>query len=80
MQSPMQASMEVWDLAVGKAGLPMEEDEDGQELGRDFSCAYSLSGNVRGRLEIQVVEYQAQCGAQLDGLAYSLSTGGGDPG
>lgn len=39
--------MEVWDLAVGKAGLPMEEDEDGQELGRDFSCAYSLSGKCQ---------------------------------
>lgn len=39
--------MEVWDLVVGKVGLFMEEDEDGQELGRDFFCVYFFSGKCQ---------------------------------
>lgn len=48
--------METRNLAEGKSRLSMEEDEDGQDLRGDYSCAYSLSGtrvNVRGSLEIQ---------------------------
>lgn len=76
---PVQGSVAAWDLAAGKPGLPTGEAEDGQELSGDCSRAYSLSGKCQRKFRDLSLEHQAQCGAQSQGLAHSLSTGGGCP-